>query len=142
MIHDHEFLSEEPAAEGAEGRAGDDDDEGEFDEVETDLAVGETEGLEDGDLFALERDLAAHDGVRHEGADAEEDQREAEGEALEDADFVGDAGVGRVVAATVGAETAVGFEDAVEAGDDGAFAGAGGEGEGDGVEGAFEVEGF
>ena len=110
--------------------------------METDLAVGETEGLEDGDLFALERDLAAHDGVRHEGADAEEDQREAEGEALEDADFVGDAGVGRVVAATVGAETAVGFEDAVEAGDDGAFAGAGGEGEGDGVEGAFEVEGF
>lgn len=43
-----------------------------------DGSVGETEGLEDRDLFALQRDLSTHDGVGHERGDAQKNERKSE----------------------------------------------------------------
>ena len=86
-------VLDDRAAEQAEQESGRDHDESELQVVDDDLAVGEAEGLEDGDLLALHRDLAAHHRADHERGDAEEHQREADRKHGERADFVGQAGV-------------------------------------------------
>jgi len=61
-------------AERAEQRARDDDAQRELEVVPADLAIAETEGLEDRDLLALQRDQTAHHRVGHERGHAQEHQ--------------------------------------------------------------------
>ena len=142
VIHGHDFVAEEEAADGSEGGAGGDDEQGEFQVVETYDGVGVAEGLEHGDLFALQGDKAGQHGVGHEGGDAEENEGEAEREAAQDVDLVGDAAVARVAFAVVGTEAAPGFEQAVEVGDKRGGACAGAKQDGELVECAVEIEGL
>ncbi|MFM1942994.1 MAG: hypothetical protein RI897_1976 [Verrucomicrobiota bacterium] len=121
VVEVDELVAEEDTADGSEDRAGGDHGEGELEVMADDVAVRVAEGLEDGDLFALEGEEAGEHGIGHEGGDAEEDDGEADGESGEDLDFVGDADMGGVVFTSVGATSAVGGEELVEFGDDGAF---------------------
>ena len=65
-------MAEHHAADAAQDRAAGDHDEGELEVVHDDLAVGEAEGLQDGDLLPLQVQQAGEHGVGHEGGHAEE----------------------------------------------------------------------
>ena len=54
MVHNHQPMAQEDAANSAQDRAGGYHDKSELQVVEHDLSVGEAEGLEDGNLLALE----------------------------------------------------------------------------------------
>ena len=141
LVHLHELRAEEDAAERAEDGSADDEGEGELEVVKRDVAIRKAERLEDGDLVALQREQAREHGVGHEGGDAEEDEREAEGEDGEHADFVRHADVRRMIRTTVRAASTVAEEQAIQFGDDGMFTRAGREREHDGVERAVEIVG-
>ena len=141
MIHLHEPVPEINAPDRTEEHAHNHDGEGEFEIMCADLAVAKSARLEHRDLFTLEGDLSAHHRIRHEGGHAEKDQGEGERQALQHPDFIVDAAVRGMVDATVGPARSVGCEHPIHGGNHFAFGGSGGEGDGDIIKGAIELEG-
>ena len=64
------------------------DDQGEFEIVNPDLARRVTEGFELRDLFPLQPDEPGQHRARHECGDAQERRRKREGQTVQDAQFI------------------------------------------------------
>ena len=105
------------------------------------LAIGETKGFQNRDLFPLQRQKPRKHGVGHERRHAQKHDRKPNRERVQNADFIRDPDVRRVIAASIGAASAIRSEETIDLGDDGAFGGAGREREGKVVESPIEVEG-
>ena len=114
MIHADQPRPEPDATDRAETHARHDDREGELEIVRADLTVAEAARFEHRDLLALERDLAAHHGIRHERRDTQKHQRERDREPLQHADLIVDAPVRRMIDAAVGAPSPIGRQHPVD----------------------------
>ena len=84
---------------------------GKLEIVADDLAIAETECLEDGDLLALQGEQTRKHGVGHEGGYAQKNRRKPDGKNREHPDLVGHPDVGGMILAAVGAGAAVGLEE-------------------------------
>lgn len=113
-----------PAGEAGKG-ADQHDGEHQFEVMQADLPVAVAEGLDHGDLLPLGGDQAARHDIEQKGGDAEENDREYSRHLLQLAEFLGQETMRELVLAPVGAQTAVGTEKIVEAGDSFLFARAG-----------------
>jgi len=99
------------------------------------------EGLEDGDLLALQGDEPAHHHVEQEGRHPQEDGREDGGRGLQLLELLGEEAVGELILAAIGPRAAVGAEHRIHAVDHLLHRGARGDAEGGVVEGARHVVG-
>jgi hypothetical protein len=109
--------------------------------MQTDRQVAVTEGLERGDLFALQADQAADDHVQQECRDTEKDHRKNRGGGLLLLQFFAQKAARQLVLARVGADAAVRLQQFVEAVDDILLVAAPDQGQRDIVERAIHVIG-
>ena len=114
VVHLYEPMAQRHAAQRADRRSAHHHHERKLQVVQDDLPVRKTKRFEDGDLLALESQQPRQHRVGHERRDAQEHDRETDGERLQDANFVRDPDVRGMIRPAIGPASAVGFEQAVQ----------------------------
>ena len=109
--------------------------------MQADCQIAVTEGLEHGNLFALQADQSADDNIEQECRDPEKDDREYRGGGFLLLEFLGQKAARELVFTRVGADTAVRLQQGIKATDHILFVAATDQGERDIVERAIHVIG-
>ena len=82
--------------------------------MDNDFAVGETKGLENGDLLALQSQETGKNRIAHECSHTQEHDRKANGYRGQNPDFIRNTDVRRVITTTVGAPAAISVKEAIQ----------------------------
>ncbi len=118
-----ERLAHPDAGGDTAGDADADDQQHQLDVMQPDREIAVTEGLERGDLLALQTDQAADDDVEQKRGDAEKNHRENGGGGLLLFQLLGQEAARQLVLARVGADASVRLQEFVEPVDDVLFVG-------------------